>query len=284
MINGHNLICGNRYVFKSKPTLYDSSEISIKIAKLRSARLMHVIMYLYTFMKIEENDWTWKKKKGRYKCKFLAYLDEKFLNVHGKCTRFSFFFLYRVNKKLPLSRDTNHPFNVKHMYRHGTRESTLLWISSARREISEKHWDIPRPAGWHTKQTSDLYTSWCDTAVLQVDSTSDWIQGSVFSRYESLWCFLRSTKSASRAVLMGLGRSAELRGAQAFFIQGQSAHCWAVGRLLTSSTSMERTRSLASEEMPAKYSSGKQKSLRTMLEQVSSWLSSRKGETPLSST
>ena len=37
-----------------------------------------------------------------------------------------------------------------------------------------------------------------------------------------------------------------------------------------SSTNMDLTRSLASEEMPAKYSSGKQKSLRTMLEHVSS--------------
>jgi hypothetical protein len=51
-----------------------------------------------------------------------------------------------------------------------------------------------------------------------------------------------------------------------------------------SNTSRAEMKSFASPETPQKYSSGKQKSRRTMFEHVSSRLSSRNGEMPLSIT
>ena len=50
------------------------------------------------------------------------------------------------------------------------------------------------------------------------------------------------------------------------------------------STNITLMRSIASFEISEKYSSGKQKSFLIMFAHVSSWLSSRNGDTPLSRT
>lgn len=96
----------------------------------------------------------------------------------------------------------------------------------------------------------------------------------------SFWCFLRSMKEMSLEVSRRVAA-----GAMLGFSQGSSRRqTCAVGRLQGSPWSKTHRKSRAAWLTPRKYSSGKLKSRRQMLRQVSSTLSSRNGDAPLSMT